>query len=120
LRRVRVPAYLMALFIGLLGFTHDLWMARTVLFFIGAAGGAFIVPINAALQEMGSESIGSGYAVALQGFFQNIAMLLGVGVYAYAASVQVSPVTAMWFLGGLVFVCTLVITFNLPKTILKH
>jgi LPLT family lysophospholipid transporter-like MFS transporter len=120
LRRVRVPAYLMALFIGLLGFTHDLWMARTVLFFIGAAGGAFIVPINAALQEMGSESIGSGYAVALQGFFQNIAMLLGVGVYAYAASVQVNPVTAMWFLSGLVFICTLAITFNLPKTTLKH
>ena len=40
------------------------------------AGGMFIVPVNAALQELGQQSIGSGGAVAMQNFFQNAAMLL--------------------------------------------
>ncbi|MEQ1529358.1 MAG: lysophospholipid transporter LplT [Methylococcales bacterium] len=102
LRRVRIPAYLMAVFICALGFTVELWSARFMLLFIGVMGGAFIVPINAALQELGQESIGSGCAVALQGFFQNMAMLLGVGCYTYATSLSVDPVTAMLALGGLV------------------
>ncbi|MCK5190718.1 MAG: lysophospholipid transporter LplT, partial [Methylococcales bacterium] len=79
LGRARIPAYFMALFIVVLGFTDTIWAARTALFAIGLAGGMFIVPINAALQELGQQSIGSGGAVALQGFFQNVAMLLAVG-----------------------------------------
>ncbi len=114
LRRVRIPAYLMAIFIGCLSMTDSLWPARLILFFIGMMGGAFIVPVNAALQELGQDSIGSGRAVALQGFFQNIAMLLGVGGYTFAASLHVDSVRAMLVLGGLVFVATLLVSSNLP------
>src|SRR5690606_12615028 len=53
LRRVRIPAYLMALFIFALSLTDSLWPARFALLFIGIMGGMFIVPINAALQELG-------------------------------------------------------------------
>jgi LPLT family lysophospholipid transporter-like MFS transporter len=115
LRRVRIPAYLMALFIIALGFTASLWPARAALFAIGTMGGIFIVPVNAALQELGQQSIGSGSAVAMQNFFQNAAMLLGVGAYTYAASLNASPVAAMWVLGGLVFTATLLISLRLPK-----
>jgi LPLT family lysophospholipid transporter-like MFS transporter len=66
-------------------------------------GGMFIVPVNAALQELGQLSIGSGAAVALQGFFQNLTMLLAVGGYTYAASQNADPVLAILVLGILVF-----------------
>jgi LPLT family lysophospholipid transporter-like MFS transporter len=115
LGRARIPAYFMALFIIVLGFTDTVWAARTALFAIGMAGGMFIVPINAALQELGQQSIGSGGAVALQGFFQNVAMLIAVGGYTYAASQQIDPVTALIGLGSLVFVATFFVSLRLPE-----
>jgi LPLT family lysophospholipid transporter-like MFS transporter len=114
LRRARLPAYLMAVFIIGLGFTDSLWPARTTLFFVGMTGGMFIVPVNAALQELGQLSIGSGAAVALQGFFQNFTMLLAVGGYTYAASQQVDPVLSVLVLGSLVFAATFLISLHLP------
>lgn len=114
LRRARIPAYLMALFILGLSFMDGIWESRAFLFLIGMSGGMFIVPINAALQEMGQQSIGSGSAVALQGFFQNAAMLLAVGGYTYAASLNVSPVLAMAWLGVLVFIVTFLVSIRLP------
>jgi len=115
LSRARIPAYLMAVFIVALSFTETVWSARSVLFFMGMAGGMFIVPINAALQELGQESIGSGGAVALQGFFQNVAMLIAVGSYTYAASQQLDPVTALAGLGGMVFLATFLVSLHLPE-----
>jgi LPLT family lysophospholipid transporter-like MFS transporter len=115
LRRVRVAAYLMGLCIVALAFTASLWPARAALLAIGMMGGIFIVPLNAALQELGQQSIGSGGAVAMQNFFQNAAMLLGVGAYTYAASLNASPSGAMWVLGGLTFIATLLISLRLPK-----
>jgi MFS transporter, LPLT family, lysophospholipid transporter len=114
LRRARIPAYLMALFIGGLSLTNSIWPARFTLFFIGMMGGMFIVPVNAALQEQGQQSIGSGSAVALQNFFQNLTMLVAVGSYTYATSQNVNPVAALLSLGTLVFIATFLVSLHLP------
>ncbi len=114
LRRARFPAYLMGVFVICLSFSDTVWEARMALFAIGMMGGMFIVPINAALQEMGQQSIGSGGAVALQGFFQNLAMLMAVGTYTYAASMQVDPVISMFVLGCCVFLATFLVSLRLP------
>ncbi len=114
LRRARYPAYIMGVFIALLSLAADLWTARSILFAIGACGGLFIVPINATLQELGHRSIGSGGAVAIQGFFQNVAMLAAVGAYTYAASLNLDPVTALVILGGFVFGATFWVAWHLP------
>ncbi len=136
LSRARIPAYFMAFFIILLSFADNLWAARAALFFIGTAGGMFIVPINAALQELGKDSIGSGGAVAMQGFFQNVAMLIAVGCYTYTASIFVDGAiesqgmdtieanlttltftnSALQILGVFVFLATLLISLRLPDT----
>lgn len=116
LRRARIPAYLMALLIMGLSLTDSLWPARMVLFLMGTAGGMFIVPINAALQELGQQSIGSGGAVSIQNFFQNAAMLLSVGAYSFAASQQVGPVSALLALGGLLLITTFWVVLRLPET----
>ncbi len=115
LGRARIPAYFMAVFIIVLGFTETVWSARAALFAIGMAGGMFIVPINAALQALGQESIGSGGAVALQGFFQNVAMLIAVGSYTFAASQQLNPIAALISLGSLVFLATFLVSLRLPE-----
>jgi len=120
LSRARIPAYLLAIFIIFLSFTETIWTARAALFVIGMAGGMFIVPINAALEELGQESIGSGGAVALQGFFQNVAMLFAVGSYTYAASQKLDPVAALLCLGSIVFIATFLISLHLPPPPLKH
>jgi len=117
IRRARFPAAVMALFIMLLSFTDTVWGARAVLLAIGCAGGMFIVPINAALQELGQQSIGSGAAVALQNFFQNVAMLIGVGCYTYASSIDIDPIIAMLSLGIFTLCITFMISFLLPKNI---
>lgn len=114
LRRARIPAYLMGLMIIGLGLTDSIWPARCTLLLIGTMGGMFIVPVNAALQEQGQQSIGSGSAVALQGFFQNLAMLAAVGGYTYASSQQADPVLVMLTLGLLVFIATFLVSLHLP------
>lgn len=115
LRRARIPAYLMGILIIALGFTEAVWPARLVLFLMGTAGGMFIVPINAALQELGQQSIGSGGAVAMQNFFQNAAMLISVGAYTLAASLQVGPIAALITLGALLLIATYLVVLRLPE-----
>lgn len=115
IKRTRIAGYLMALFIIALGMTESLWPARFVLLFVGMMGGLFIVPVNALLQELGNNSIGSGRAVALQGFFNNLAMLIGVGTYTFAASKQIDPVVAMIILGFFVFIGTFLVAISLRK-----
>jgi LPLT family lysophospholipid transporter-like MFS transporter len=46
---------------------------------IGAFGGLYIVPMNAALQETGSPLVGAGKVVAIQNVFENAFMLLAMG-----------------------------------------
>lgn len=92
LARASIPSFAMGLLIILMCFTDNLWSAQAILLAIGIAGGLLIVPINAALQALGQQSIGSGSAVAVQGFLQNIAMLVAVACYAFVTSVFVDDV----------------------------
>lgn len=115
LRRARIPAYLMSVMIIGLSLTDAVWPARMVLFLMGMAGGMFIVPINAALQEIGQQSIGSGGAVAMQNFFQNVAMLLSVGGYTLAAAEGVTPVIALIALGATLLAASFLVVWSLPE-----
>lgn len=114
LRRARLAAFAMGAIIVLLSFVDSLWIARITLLMAGVAGGLFVVPINAALQEIGHKSIGSGGAVGIQNFFENLAMLVASGVYAYAAGVGAGPVGTMFVLGALVIVATAIVSWHLP------
>ncbi len=115
LRRARLAAYAMGLMIVLLAMLDSLWPARITLLVIGICGGLFVVPINAALQEIGYKSIGSGGAVAIQNFFENLTMLLASGLYALIAGAGTSPVSTMTGLGILVVICAILVSWNLPK-----
>lgn len=114
LRRARLAAFGMGLFILLFSLVSSIWPARVVLLLIGVCGGMFIVPINAALQDIGHRTIGSGRAIAIQNFFQNVAMLLTVGLYTGAAAVHVPLFAVIVTLGCVVLAATWLVTSRLP------
>jgi LPLT family lysophospholipid transporter-like MFS transporter len=114
LRRARLAAYAMGGVVMMLSFVDALWAARGMLLLIGVAGGLFVVPINAALQEIGHRSIGAGGAVGIQNFFENFAMLIASGIYAGTAWMGAGPVTTMLVLGLLIIVAAFFVSWNLP------
>jgi LPLT family lysophospholipid transporter-like MFS transporter len=115
LRRARLAAYTMGFCILLLGISSDPIMAKVLLLLIGLTGGIFVVPINAALQDIGHRSIGAGGAVAIQNFFENLAMLAGTGIYSAALTQKLDPVVAVLSLGLLVVIATTIVAWHLPK-----
>ena len=114
LRRARLAAYAMGAAIVLFAFVDSAAPARAVLVVIGCCGGMFMVPINAALQNIGHQSIGSGRAVALQSFFENFAMVTSVGIYTASVALGGNPVTTILIVGVLVLIATFVVSLNLP------
>jgi len=115
LRRTRLAAYTLGAAVLLLLLTDDLNAARVLLFLAGIAGGLFVVPINALLQEIGHQTVGSGHAVAAQHFFENIAMLLATGIYTWAVSADIQSTTSMMVLGIFIILITSIIAYKLPK-----
>ncbi|PZE20426.1 lysophospholipid transporter LplT [Paenibacillus xerothermodurans] len=61
-----------------------------LLLMIGFAGGVFIVPMNAALQDEGHKMVGAGKTIAVQNMFENVLMLSGVGIYTQVTKTGVS------------------------------
>lgn len=114
LRRARLAAYGMGGLIVVLALMPEITSASLMLAAIGMSGGLFLVPVNAALQEIGHRGIGAGGAVAIQGFFENLAMLAGVGLYTWSIAAGSNPVAGMMLLGGLVMIATLIIAWRLP------
>lgn len=114
LRRARLAAYAMGVFILVLSQIDMVWPARSVLVLVGITGGLFMVPVNAALQEIGHQTIGSGGAVALQNFFENVAMLTAVGLYTLAAANGAPPIGSILTVGIFVLVATFFVSLRLP------
>ncbi len=114
LRRARLAAYAMGAAILAFSLVSTVWPARAVLVAIGICGGMFLVPINAALQNIGHRTIGSGRAVALQSFFENSAMLTGVGIYTAAVGYGAQPVASIVVVGVLVLIATTLVSWHLP------
>ena len=114
LRRARLAAYAMGVAILVFSLVDTAVPARAVLVLIGVCGGMFLVPINAALQDIGHRTIGSGRAIAIQSFFENLAMLLGVGIYTAAVGAGAEPVPAIVVVGVLVLIAAFLVSWHLP------
>lgn len=114
LRRARLAAYAMGIAILVFSLADSAWPARAVLVMIGVCGGMFLVPINAALQDIGHRTIGSGRAIALQSFFENVAMLTAVGIYTAAVGAGAQPVPSIVVVGVLVLIAAFLVSWHLP------
>ena len=86
-------------------FAHSsaLYTAIGLLILIGGAGGFYVVPLNALLQERGHQTVGAGNAVAVQNFFENCTMLILIGVYIMLERSGMPVVHAATIFGGIIF-----------------
>lgn len=113
--RTRWAAYSLGITIFALFWVADITAARILLLIAGICGGLFVVPMNALLQEIGHRTVGSGHTVAVQHFFENLAMLTATGLYAWALNVGLSATTTLLVLGFAVLSLTFFISRHLPR-----
>lgn len=102
--RVLPVGITIGLLIIFLAHSTNLYIAIGLLILIGAAGGFYVVPLNALLQERGHETVGAGNAVAVQNFFENCTMLTLVGLYIVLEKNGLPVVQAATIFGGVIFV----------------
>ena len=66
----------------LIALTTSLWLALPLMLLVGMAGGLLLVPMNALLQHRGRRVLRTGQSIAVQGFNENLSVLLMLGVYS--------------------------------------
>jgi len=94
--------------VALLAAVGTLPLAFALTALVGIAGGFFVVPLNALLQERGHTLVGTGSAIAAQNLMENLFMLTMVGLYTGMSSAGVSPGhTALLFGLGFAAACLL-------------
>ena len=98
----------------LLAGTSDLWTAVGLLVVMGAAGGFFVVPLNAILQERGHRSVGAGHAVAVQNFSENLLMFLLASLYGITDKFF-NPIQTTAGFGTLLLICMLGLFLLRPR-----
>lgn len=83
-------------------YIDNLYIAIVMLVIIGACGGFYVVPLNAMLQDRGHATVGSGHAIAVQNFCENICMLLMIGTFTLMDKNGVSVITSTMIIGLIV------------------
>ena len=72
----------LALLLPLMVIISNLWLAIALLLCVGVAGGMLLVPMNALLQHRGMQVLSSGRSIAVQGFNENLCVLLMLAGYS--------------------------------------
>jgi ABC-type amino acid transport system permease subunit len=80
----------MGFIVVVMNFVHHMWLAATLLLFIGALSGFFVVPMNALLQHRGHILMGAGHSIAVQNFNENLSILVMTGLYYLMVKVDLS------------------------------
>lgn len=101
-KRVLPAGVLLGLCIPMAASAGSLWLAVPLLALIGAVGGFLVVPLNALLQHRGSSLLSAGRSIAVQGFNENLSVLMMLAGYAALIALDVPVVPLMWGLGLLV------------------
>lgn len=92
-------------------FISHLHAAIAMLILIGACGGFYVVPLNALLQDRGHATTGSGHAIAVKNFFDNLCMLLMIGTYTMMEKGGVHIITSTVLIGIIIVVSIGLITY---------
>ncbi len=99
----------MGVFVILMNFISNVWVAAPFLILLGAIGGFMVVPMNALLQHRGHNLMGAGRSIAVQNFNEQACILglgamyslsLGLGLSAFGAITAFGIVVAgvMWLI----------------------
>lgn len=101
-RRVLPAGVLLGLLIAFIAHLDRLGPALPMLVVVGAVGGILVVPMNALLQHRGHELLSAGRSIAVQGFNENLCILLMLAGYASLLAWDVPLVPLMCGFGLLV------------------
>jgi MFS family permease len=85
----------MGLFVIVMIFVRDLWLAALLLIIIGGLAGFFVVPMNALLQHRGHHLVGAGRSIAVQNFNENSSILVMIALYSLLLGLGVSIYTVV-------------------------
>jgi MFS family permease len=85
----------MGLFVIVMIFVRDLWLAALLLVVIGGLAGFFVVPMNALLQHRGHHLVGAGRSIAVQNFNENSSILVMIALYSLLLGLGVSIYTVV-------------------------
>lgn len=100
----------------LLPWTSGLPVALAIQTLSGSFGGMYVIPLNAMLQRVGEQTVGTGKIVAIQNFAENSLMLLGVLSFLAAAREGIS-VTWIMTANGAALLFIVLLLFRQRKTL---
>jgi MFS transporter, LPLT family, lysophospholipid transporter len=72
----------MGLFVIVMIFVKQVWLAIVLMVLIGGMAGFFVVPMNALLQHRGHHLVGAGRSIAVQNFNENASILVMIALYS--------------------------------------
>lgn len=103
-RQVLPFGLVLPLLLPLIALTDRLWLALALMLLVGAAGGLLLVPMNALLQHRGRRVLRSGESIAVQGFNENLSVLLMLGLYSLLLSLEL-PIWAIMLALSVLLAC---------------
>jgi MFS family permease len=98
-KRALPAGVVLGLLIPLVASAPSLMLAVPLLVLVGAVGGVLVVPLNALLQHRGHALMSAGRSIAVQGFNENLSILVMLAAYAALVARQVPIVPLMWGFG---------------------
>ncbi len=110
---------MMGLLVVSMSFVTSWKIAAVALFFIGALGGFFVVPLNALLQHRGHVLMGAGHSIAVQNFNENIGILILLGCYAVMVKTEMN-INWIVVLFGLFISTTMMLIYGLSRKVLSR
>jgi hypothetical protein len=91
---------LLAILLPVIVTLSDVWAAIPLLLLMGGAGGVLLVPMNALLQHRGMQVLSPGRSIAVQGFNENLCVLVMLGAYSALLAFGISLTFIMVLLAG--------------------
>lgn len=101
-KRVLPAGVVLGLCMPVVASADTLWLAVPLLALVGMVGGILVVPLNALLQHRGYSLLSAGRSIAVQGFNENLSVLMMLAGYAALVAIDTPIVPLMWGFGLIV------------------
>ena len=114
-REVLPWGFLLAFLMPVMAYTHTLWLAVPLLILAGLIAGLMLVPMNALLQQRGAKLLSAGRSIAVQGFNENLSVLIMLGAYSVLLAMEATLPLIMLALGLLLFSGLLLLFYRMKR-----
>jgi MFS family permease len=92
---------LLAVLLPVIVLVTNIWLAIALLLCVGVSGGMLLVPMNALLQHRGMQVLTAGRSIAVQGFNENLSVMVMLAAYSALLALDVPLAYIMLLLATL-------------------